>query len=147
MKTFQSQTKLIDRRRRDFWQQLEDRLAHRAREEAKHILKTHKPDPFAPDVLATIRSIVQEAEAELCVPEGEKGGEEDRRGKASLFQTPPAESKGSDLRAKDNLHGSRTCLTCGCRYDKFLASLLAGIFRVSCADKEDKIAEQTKHQR
>ena len=69
MKTFQSQPKLIDRRRRDFWQQLGGTdLAHRAREEAKYILKTHKPDPLPPDVLSTIRAIVQEAEAELCVP-------------------------------------------------------------------------------
>ncbi len=69
MKTMQSQPKLIDRRRRDFWQQLGGTdLNHRAREEAKHILKTHKPDPLPPGVLSTIRSIVHEAEQEFCVP-------------------------------------------------------------------------------
>jgi len=69
MKTMQSQPKLIDRRRRDFWQQMGGTdLAQRAREEAKYILKTHKPDPLPPEVLSSIRSIVEAAEAELCVP-------------------------------------------------------------------------------
>ena len=69
MKTFQSQTKLIDRRRRDFWQQLGGTdMAQRAREEAKYILKTHKPDPLCPEILSTLHSIVESAEAELCIP-------------------------------------------------------------------------------
>jgi trimethylamine--corrinoid protein Co-methyltransferase len=69
MKTLQSQPKLIDRRRRDFWQQLGGTdLAQRAREEAKYILKTHKPDPLPPGVISTLRSVVEAAEAELCVP-------------------------------------------------------------------------------
>ncbi len=69
MKSLQSQPKLIDRRRRDFWQQLGGTdLAHRAREEAKYILKTHRPDPLPPEVLSTVCSIVEQAEAELCVP-------------------------------------------------------------------------------
>ena len=69
MKTLQSQPRLIDRRRRDFWEQLGGTdLTHRAREEAKHILKTHKPDPLSPEVASTIRSIVQAADVELCVP-------------------------------------------------------------------------------
>ena len=69
MRAMQSQPKLIDRRRRDFWQQLGGTdLAHRAREEAKYILKTHKPEPLPPEVLSSIRSIVETAEAELCVP-------------------------------------------------------------------------------
>jgi trimethylamine--corrinoid protein Co-methyltransferase len=64
---------LIDRRRRDFWQQLGGTdLAERAREEAKYILKTHKPDPLPPGVASTLRSIVQSAEEEFCVPK-EKG--------------------------------------------------------------------------
>jgi trimethylamine--corrinoid protein Co-methyltransferase len=73
MKTLQSQPRLIDRRRRDFWQQLGGTdLAHRAREEAKHILKTHKPDPLSPEVASTICSIVEAADAELCVPRERK---------------------------------------------------------------------------
>jgi len=69
MKTLQSQPKLIDRRRRDFWQQLGGTdLALRASEEAKYILKTHKPDPLSAEVASTISSIVEAADAELCVP-------------------------------------------------------------------------------
>jgi trimethylamine--corrinoid protein Co-methyltransferase len=69
MKTMQSQPKLIDRRRREFWQQRgATDLAQRARDEAKYILKTHKPDPLPPEVISTLRSIVEAAEADLCVP-------------------------------------------------------------------------------
>jgi len=73
MRALQSQPKLIDRRRRDFWQQLGGTdLAERAREEAKYILKTHKPDPLPPGVSSALRSIVENAEKEFCVPK-EKG--------------------------------------------------------------------------
>ena len=69
MRALQSQPKLIDRRRRDFWQQLGGTdLAERAREEAKYILKTHKPDPLPPGVSSALRSIVENAEKEFCVP-------------------------------------------------------------------------------
>jgi trimethylamine--corrinoid protein Co-methyltransferase len=69
MRTLQSQPKLIDRRRRDFWLQLGEKdLAERAREEAKYILKTHKPDPIPPGVASTIQSIVEGADKEFCVP-------------------------------------------------------------------------------
>ena len=69
MKAIQSQPKLIDRRRRDLWLQLGGTdLAQRAKEEAKYILKTHKPDPLPPGVTSTLRSIVQSTEEELCVP-------------------------------------------------------------------------------
>jgi trimethylamine--corrinoid protein Co-methyltransferase len=69
MRALQSQPKLIDRRRRDFWLQLGGKdLAERAREEAKYILKTHKPDPIPPGVASTIQSIVEEADKEFCVP-------------------------------------------------------------------------------
>jgi trimethylamine---corrinoid protein Co-methyltransferase len=69
MRTHQSQPKLIDRRRRDFWSQLGGTdLTQRAKEEAKYILKTHKPDPLPPDVASTLESIVQGADQELCVP-------------------------------------------------------------------------------
>jgi trimethylamine--corrinoid protein Co-methyltransferase len=69
MKATQSQPKLIDRRRREFWLELGGSdMAQRAREEAKFILKTHKPDPLPSQVLSTLRSLVESAEAELCVP-------------------------------------------------------------------------------
>ena len=69
MRALQSQPKLIDRRRRDFWQELGGKdLAERAGEEAKYILKTHKPDPIPPAVASTLDSIVQEADKEFCVP-------------------------------------------------------------------------------
>ena len=69
MRALQSQPKLIDRRRRDFWLELGGKdLAERAGEEAKYILKTHKPDPIPPAVASTLDSIVQEADKELCVP-------------------------------------------------------------------------------
>ena len=69
MRALQSQPKLIDRRRRDFWLELGGKdLAERAGEEAKYILKTHKPDPIPPAVASTLDSIVQEADKEFCVP-------------------------------------------------------------------------------
>ncbi len=74
MKELQSQPKLIDRRRRDFWQQLGGTsIAERAGEEAKYILKTHKPDPLPPEVASTIASIVEAADAELCAPKERRG--------------------------------------------------------------------------
>ena len=45
----------------------EQDLLARALEEARYILENHKPDPLPDEVLATIRSIVEEAEAELGV--------------------------------------------------------------------------------
>jgi trimethylamine--corrinoid protein Co-methyltransferase len=64
----QSQPKLIDRRMREDWEDSGSTdIYQRALEEARHILETHKPDPLPDDVLSKIRSIVQEAEAELGV--------------------------------------------------------------------------------
>jgi trimethylamine--corrinoid protein Co-methyltransferase len=64
----QSQPKLIDRRTREDWEAGgRSDLYQRALEEARYILENHKPDPLPEDVLATIRSIVEEAEAELGV--------------------------------------------------------------------------------
>ena len=64
----QSQPKLIDRRMREEWR-ADGRtdIYHRALAEARYILENHKPDPLPDDVLATIRSIVEEAEAELGI--------------------------------------------------------------------------------
>jgi trimethylamine--corrinoid protein Co-methyltransferase len=64
----QSQPKLIDRRTREEWEASGSTdISERASEEARRILETHKPDPLPDDVLATIRSIVEEAERELNV--------------------------------------------------------------------------------
>jgi len=68
MRTLQSRPRLIDRRRREFWEQLGGTdLTQRAAEEARHILKTHKPDPLPPDVVSRLRAIVEEAEEEFWV--------------------------------------------------------------------------------
>lgn len=67
MKTLQSQPKLIDRRRRDLWQELGGTdLTQRSAEEARRILKTHQPEPLSPEVSSALRSIVQSAEEEFC---------------------------------------------------------------------------------
>jgi trimethylamine--corrinoid protein Co-methyltransferase len=64
----QSQPKLIDRRMREDWQAAGGKdIYQRALEEARYILESHKPDPLPDDVLAAIRAIVEEAEAELGV--------------------------------------------------------------------------------
>jgi len=66
----QSQPNLIDRRMREDWQAAGGTdIYQRALEEAKYILENHKPDPLPDDVLAAIRSIVEEAEAELGIPD------------------------------------------------------------------------------
>ena len=62
----QSQPNLIDRRMREDWEASGRKdIYQRALEEARYILENHKPDPLPDDVLAAIRSIVEEAEAEL----------------------------------------------------------------------------------
>jgi len=64
----QSQPKLIDRRMREDWQAAGGTdIYQRALEEARYILENHKPDPLPDPVLSTIRSIVEEAEAELGI--------------------------------------------------------------------------------
>ena len=64
----QSQPKLIDRRIREDWEASGRKdIYQRALEEARYILENHKPDPLPDDVLAAIRSIVEEAEAELGI--------------------------------------------------------------------------------
>jgi trimethylamine--corrinoid protein Co-methyltransferase len=68
MRTAQSQPKFIDRRMREDWEQSGGTdIYQRAAEEARHILETHKPEPLPDKVLATIRSIVEDAEAEFGV--------------------------------------------------------------------------------
>jgi trimethylamine--corrinoid protein Co-methyltransferase len=64
----QSQPKLIDRRMREEWEATGSTdIYERASKEARRILETHKPDPLPDDVMATLRSIVVEAEKELGV--------------------------------------------------------------------------------
>jgi trimethylamine--corrinoid protein Co-methyltransferase len=64
----QSQPKLIDRRTREDWEAGgRTDIYQRALEEARYILENHKPEPLPENVLATIRSIVAESEAELGV--------------------------------------------------------------------------------
>jgi len=69
----QSQPKLIDRRMREDWVDSGSTdIYQRALEEARHILETHKPDPLSHDVLAKMRSIIEEAEEELGVYKDKK---------------------------------------------------------------------------
>ena len=64
----QSQPKLIDRRMREEWEASGSTdIYARASEEARRILENHKPEPLPDDVLATMRSIVEEAEKEMGV--------------------------------------------------------------------------------
>ncbi len=64
----QSQSELIDRRIREDWVKAGSTdIYQRAIEQARFILENHKPDPLPEDVLATIRSIVEEAETDLGV--------------------------------------------------------------------------------
>ncbi len=62
----QSQPKLIDRRTREDWEDGgRTDIYQRALEKARYILENHKPEPLPENVLTTIRSIVEESEAEL----------------------------------------------------------------------------------
>jgi len=58
----QSSPKLIDRATRKTW---EDKggtdITQRAREEARRIIRTHKPEPLSDDVQKTLREIVTSA--------------------------------------------------------------------------------------
>jgi trimethylamine--corrinoid protein Co-methyltransferase len=64
----QSHPKLIDRRMREDWESTGRKdIYQRALEEARYILENHKPDPLPGSVLASLRSIVEDAEAELGI--------------------------------------------------------------------------------
>jgi len=71
MKTLHSQPKLLDRRRREFWQEggAKD-MTERAKEEARYILENHQPDPLPSGVAQELRSIVLEAEKEMATRKG-----------------------------------------------------------------------------
>jgi trimethylamine---corrinoid protein Co-methyltransferase len=60
----QSKVKLIDRRMRGAWQKRGGKdMAEAAADEARPILETHKPAPLPDDVLAKLRTIVEDQEA------------------------------------------------------------------------------------
>jgi trimethylamine--corrinoid protein Co-methyltransferase len=63
-----STPKLINRKTRESWEAEGATDIHqRSLAQAKHILENHKPDPIEGNILAEIRSIVEEAEAELGI--------------------------------------------------------------------------------
>ena len=62
----QSQPGFIDRSIREEWEQSGGSdIYQRATEKARDILENHKPEPLPNNVLATMRSIVEDAEAEM----------------------------------------------------------------------------------
>jgi len=62
----QSYSKLIDRSMWATWKNKGSRdFVQRAHEELLSILKNHKPEPLPPGVLATLHSIVENAEEEI----------------------------------------------------------------------------------
>lgn len=62
----QSQPESIDRSIREEWEQSGGSdIYQRASEKARDILENHKPEPLPDNVLATMRSIVEDAEAEM----------------------------------------------------------------------------------
>jgi trimethylamine--corrinoid protein Co-methyltransferase len=64
----QSHPKLIDRRMREDWESTGRKdIYQRSIEEARFILENHKPDPLPDNALTTLRSIVEDAEAELGI--------------------------------------------------------------------------------
>jgi trimethylamine--corrinoid protein Co-methyltransferase len=64
----QSQAQLIDRRMREDWEASGSQdIYKRAHDKMLEILETYEPPPLPEDVLATIRSIVDEAEKEQGV--------------------------------------------------------------------------------
>lgn len=64
----QSQSKLLDRKVRAKWEtEGKTTLYDRALAEARHIMATHQVEPLSDEVLKRLRTIVEEAEAELGV--------------------------------------------------------------------------------
>jgi trimethylamine--corrinoid protein Co-methyltransferase len=62
----QSQPESIDRSIREEWEKAgKTDIYQRASEKARDILENHKPEPLPDNVLATMRSIVEDAEAEM----------------------------------------------------------------------------------
>ncbi len=69
----QSRPEVIDRKMRGVWEAAGATTAYeRAMEKARWILDNHHPRPLPDEVLARIRGIVEEAEAELGSQQGEE---------------------------------------------------------------------------
>jgi len=63
-----SQTKIMDRRMRQFWTEKGSKdLATTCDERAREILETHKPDPLPDHVHKKLLSIIKEREEELGI--------------------------------------------------------------------------------
>ena len=63
MRTTQSQSRLFDRNSRSTWQSKgATDLATRATEEARTILKNHKPEPLPESTAKTLKGIIEQAE-------------------------------------------------------------------------------------
>lgn len=68
----QSKPEIIDRKMRGAWEASGATSAYdRAIEKARWILANHHPEPLPDDVLARIRDIVEQAEAEIGIEPGE----------------------------------------------------------------------------
>ncbi len=68
----QSRPELIDRRMRGVWESAGATSAYdRALEKARWILVNHRPDPLPDQVLKTIRTIVEDTEADLKTEQGD----------------------------------------------------------------------------
>ena len=69
----QSRPEVIDRKMRGVWEAAGATTAYeRAMEKARWILDNHHPRPLPDEVLARIRAIVEQAEAELGIQPGEE---------------------------------------------------------------------------
>ena len=69
----QSKPEIIDRKMRGVWEAAGAPTAYeRAMEKARWILDNHHPKPLPDEVLAKIRSIIEQAEAELGIQLGEE---------------------------------------------------------------------------
>ncbi len=69
----QSKPEIIDRKMRGVWEAAGATTAYeRAMVKARWILDNHHPEPLSDEVLARIRGIVEQAEAELGIQPGEK---------------------------------------------------------------------------
>jgi len=66
----QSQPRFMDRRMRQDWEAAGADIYEKARAHALHVIETHKVPELSPDVRATIRSIIEEAEKERGVYRG-----------------------------------------------------------------------------
>jgi trimethylamine--corrinoid protein Co-methyltransferase len=65
----QSSPKLMDRRVRAQWEGAgSPSLYDRAMQEARHLMKTHQPEPLSAEVTLELRRIVEDTEKELGIP-------------------------------------------------------------------------------